>query len=255
MTIPAMAANYNVSGAPGANFGSPTSIEETEVVGGPIMDTDNIDRSKNSQIIPPTFGSNSAYTPGTGELLTPNISGIPEPVPHPTGPTGTLPDVETGDSGGIYFPPDNDYSEAEIPYYGFTSVDDMYYADGSIGTLSIPKFGLSVKAYEGETNANMAKGIGHFTCTSAWDGNIAFSGHNRGVAAYFGKIHTLGSGDQISYTTVHGTRTYEVYRVEQISKTDVSCLDYYSDNVITLVTCVMNVPSLRWVVQAVEITG
>ena len=44
----------------------------------------------------------------------------------------------------------------------YTSVSGMVRADGSIGTLSIPKLGISVKVWEGETNASMAKGVGHY---------------------------------------------------------------------------------------------
>lgn len=46
---------------------------------------------------------------------------------------------------------------------------------------------------------------------SYWDGSVGIAGHNRGVTNHFGKIHTLKTGDQITYTTQLGTRTYEVF--------------------------------------------
>lgn len=126
----------------------------------------------------------------------------------------------------------------------------MYCDDGSIGTLSIPKLVLSVKAYEGESLSNLAKGIGHFSSASAWDGNICFAGHNRGSAVYFGQIHNLQAGDKITYTTLLGTRVYEVYSARQISETDLTCLEPSAENTICLITCVMDNPPLRWCVIA-----
>ena len=135
----------------------------------------------------------------------------------------------------------------------FTLPDGLYYADGSIGTLKIPSVNLNVKVYETESLESLAKGAGHFKSTSCWDGNIGIAGHNRGVTNHFGKIHTLKKGDKIKYTTKLGTRTYRVKTVTKIKETDYSYLGRTSDHRITLITCVENVPSKRWCVQAVEV--
>ena len=74
LSIPASALTYDFAGADQALFGSPTSVEPVTVV--PTHDTKNINRSKDSAFIPPTFGAPSADTPGTGSLLTPNLSGV-----------------------------------------------------------------------------------------------------------------------------------------------------------------------------------
>ena len=129
----------------------------------------------------------------------------------------------------------------------------MKYSDGSIGKLSIPSIGVNKKVYDGETIANMRLGAAHFEGTSGWDGNVAMCGHNRGSYGYFGNIHTLKNGDMISYTTIFGTRTYKVYSVRKIAKTDTSVLDPSDANIITLITCVRDVPSQRWCVQAMAI--
>ena len=118
--------------------------------------------------------------------------------------------------------------------------------------MKISAIGLTVKVYQGTDSATLAKGAGHFTNTSIWDGNIAIAAHNRGVNNHFGKIHNLTAGDTITFTTRLGTRSYEVYSVSKISVDDVSILDSTSANVITLVTCVMDQPSYRWYVKAVE---
>ena len=132
--------------------------------------------------------------------------------------------------------------------------DGLFYEDGSLGRLKIPSLGLSVKVYEDESLESLAKGAGHFKSTSCWDGNVGLAGHNRGVANHFGQIHTLEDGDKITYTTKLGTRTYEVFYVGQIEETDFSRLGRSSENMITLITCVRNVPEMRWCVQAREIT-
>lgn len=135
----------------------------------------------------------------------------------------------------------------------FTSTAGMERADGSIGTIKIPALGISVKVWEGETSASMAKGVGHYSSTSGWDGNVGVCGHNRGATYVIGAIKDLKAGDTITYTTVYGTRTYQVVLVKTISSTDWSYLQPTADNRITLTTCLANHPESRVCVQAVEV--
>ena len=135
----------------------------------------------------------------------------------------------------------------------YTSVEGMKRSDGSIGTLKIPSLGINMKVWEGETNASMRKGLGHYSSTSAWDGNAAFCGHNRGARYVIGDIKDLEIGDTITYTTVYGTRTYAVSMVRTISSTDWSYLQATADNRVTLTTCLANHPEKRICVQAVEV--
>ena len=109
-----------------------------------------------------------------------------------------------------------------------------------------------MKVWEGETDASMKKGLGHYSSTSAWDGNVAVCGHNRGAKYVIGSIKNLEQGDTITYTTVYGTRTYAVETVTVISNTDWSYLQSTADNRITLTTCLADHPESRVVVQAVE---
>ena len=137
----------------------------------------------------------------------------------------------------------------------YTGVEDMKQSDGSIGTVKIPSLDISMKVWEGETNESMKKGLGHYSSTSAWDGNVGVCGHNRGAKYVIGSIKDLKSGDTITYTTVHGTRTYSVVSVQTISKSDWSYLQATSDNRITLTTCLVDHPENRICVQAVEKTA
>lgn len=262
--------NYTYSNPAYEGFGKPTSIEPVQVI--ETAETGNINRSKDSAFVPPLFGSYSADTKGTGELLTPNISGVP-PMAIGTGSgvftaPGTAAQVPgggtaagvspsgipaSGGAGGAAFPPPASanvsfsYSENK-----FTLPDGLYESDNSIGRLEIPSLKLSVKVYETESLQSLAKGAGHFKSTSCWDGNVGICGHNRGVTNHFGKIHTLEKGDTVKYTTKLGTRTYQVVSVTKIEETDFSNLERTSDNRITLITCVNDQPAKRWCVQAVE---
>ena len=113
-----------------------------------------------------------------------------------------------------------------------------------------PRVGSKREDLSGYRQRGAVKGAGHFTNTSIWDGNVAIAGHNRGVNNHFGKIHTLNVGDTIKLMTKLGERSYEVYSVAKIGADDTSVLNDSAENIITLVTCVMNQPDYRWCVQA-----
>ena len=162
--------------------------------------------------------------------------------------------VEDGTGTGSTAPVIPDTPQITVPNTpAYTSVQGMAYKDGSIGTLKISKLGISVKVWEGETNASMAKGVAHYSSTSAWDGNVGLAGHNRGAKFNIGTIKNLKQGDVITYTTMYGTRTYQVTSVKTITNTDWSYLQGTADNRITITTCLENHPESRVCVQAVEV--
>lgn len=263
LSIPASALTYDFAGAEQALFGSPTSVEPVTVV--PPRDTQNINRSKDSAFIPPTFGTPSADTPGTGSLLTPNLSGV---APMQLGSdkytwNGSSAEnslTAPGGSGAIVMPPSvsgavastgtDDNSNFSVTSKKNVTATDLTRDDGSIGLLKIPAIDVSVKVYDDATTANMKKGATHFTETSYWDGNVAMAAHNR--SSYFGKIYKLKSGDKITYSTNIGTRKYEVVSVYKIDDDDTSCLNDSTENRLTLVTCVENQSAYRWCVIAKE---
>ena len=79
LTVPASALEYNIDGPGDPEYGKSTSIEP--VVTADRDEMPNVDVSKNAALIPPTFGSPTAYTLNTGNPLTPNLapgfSGLP----------------------------------------------------------------------------------------------------------------------------------------------------------------------------------
>lgn len=230
---PAHALEYTVDAPDDNLFGRPTSdttIYEQEAV--------NVDRSKNTALIPPAFGSATSYLPGSGEALTPNL-----------GP-GALDGGLVSSTGSITYPDVDGGSWAET---GFTYVTpDLYYSAGHLGTLKISAISLTVKVYEGTGSSTLEKGAGHFVDTSLWDGNCCIAAHNRGVNDHFGRLHTLEVGDTISWTTKLGTRTYEVVSVSKVFENDTSGTAATTDNCLTLYTCVRDQRDYRWMVRAVE---
>ena len=199
------------------------------------------------------------YAPSGGFTQSPSglVSG--NPMDGGSAGSGTIPggngsSGSNGTGGTSSKIPEYTYTDfdGETPQYPLTTIEQVRQEDGSIGTLKIPSISLNVTAYDGDTFAAMKKGVGHIASTSCWNGNVSLVGHNRGTSDYFGKLKKLKPGDEMSYTTKLGTRTYVVDSVSKISDTDWSKLQYTSDNRLTLITCVEDVGSQRLCVQAVE---
>lgn len=257
----ASALEYGFDGADDYLFAAPTSQEVIYQA-----EDQNVNRSKTAALIAPGFGTPTSYLRGSGEYLTPNLApgamsgGLVNAVGNNTytdsGPGG-YPAADTSINTGTYPPAGNEnFTTSTIGQgsaIGYTDVtSDLYYSGGHLGTLKIPAIGVNVKIYQGTDSATLAKGAGHFTDTSIWTGNVCVAGHNRGTNCYFGEIHTLNIGDEITLTTKLGTRTYSVTSVQKISETDGSATGSTSDNRITLFTCVRNESAYRWCVTAVE---
>jgi sortase A len=247
MAFSVFAYNYDFSSGNDtlSGFGKPTGTDEpvsADPMGG------NTRRNKDNSALPPPYFVGSGDIPtGPSSLYHDNLPGQRDDAPNTP---------RSGDEAGAYgsaAAPEGMLS----PTSSFTgeayNTAPLYYADGSIGTLYIPKLGKTIKVYEGESVENMKKGIGHFADTSAWDGNVSFAGHNRGAAAYFSFVKDLAVGDKISYTTPYGARTYEVYHKVKIAETDYSGLGWSPENILSLITCVADEPALRYLVQAREV--
>lgn len=247
MAAPALAADYRFDSGSGtwSGFGTSTSTDNPVT---PDPMNDNTRRNKDAAYFPPPYGIFSGYIPT--DPSSPYHDNLPQSgfVPAaqdlpPTGNENYAPGISDVTSG--FLPATSQATAANtVPWY---------YEDGSVGTLYVARTGRTIKVYEGETTANLAKGAGHFSSTSAWDGNVALAGHNRGNSAYFSFVKDLENGDTLTYTTRYGTRTYRVISKTQINEWDNLPLAWSSENRLTLITCVADVPELRYSVVAVEI--
>ncbi len=82
----------------------------------------------------------------------------------------------------------------------------------AIGTISIPKIGVSYDIIQGTDTASLEKGPGHYPAT-AFPGlgqTVAIAGHRTTYLAPFRHIDALKPGDQIILTMPYGRFTYLV---------------------------------------------
>ena len=258
---PAMAADYNFNTEyENDAFGSPTTSD----VPPDYSAIQNVRRDKNSAYFPPSYGIFS------GEFATDPTSKYHEQdrydatvtsynntayyAEDTTGgfltPTSTMMSANEYENLNNLPGSSNVYTSYTEPELAITSVSE--YEDGSIGRIRIPALGINVKVYEGTDLDTMKRGVGHFTFTSQWTGNVGLASHNRGSASHFKGIWNLKNGDEIIYTTKAGTRTYYVFNKQKIDENDLSYLTASSDNILSLITCVENQSSLRWLIQARE---
>jgi len=241
--------SYNYQFSSGVDYkdelGAPTP---TDVMGRDET-TENIRRNKDTSVMPLPYG----YFSGNIDTEKSNYYVTMEAQNYTRVTTDTTSSViYDTTSSGIN-------SLKTLNQIGYTSsyetlkTEPIEYANGSIGTLKISAIGVNVRVYEGETLTNMQKGVGHFSFTSAWDGNVGIAGHNGGSAGYFEDLKDLEEGDRIVYTTQYGTRTYKVTDIYKIKDTDFTPLGYSRENQLTLITCVRNSSTQRLVVIAKEV--
>ncbi len=254
MTAPAFAADYSfTTTAPRDYYGS-TSYEDVYGAQYNYGGRNVVDY----QVPEPEYGRPSTTMTGAMErTILPGLQDVVTTVGtggYGIGSSGPITELVVGTGGtGSTSVVNPGIPQVTVPAaLAFTSVSGMVRSDGSIGTLSIPKLGINVRVWEGETASSMAKGLGHYSSSSGWAGNICVCGHNRGARYNIGAIKNLSAGDIITYTTIYGTRTYQVTMVKTIADTDWSYLQPTADNRITLTTCLENQPSKRICVQAVE---
>jgi sortase A len=110
-----------------------------------------------------------------------------------------------------------------------------------IAKLQIPALQLDEIVVSGTAEADLAKGPGHYvgTAVPGQAGNVAIAGHRTTNGAPFNRLGQLAVGDQIYLTTTSGERlTYLVSQAPHpVSPSDVTVLDDFGDNRITLTTC------------------
>lgn len=149
--------------------------------------------------------------------------------------------------------PITDFNENVPKEVGIEEVVENQYKENS-WRIFIPKINLDAPILEGTSKEILRRGVGHFTATSRWDGNVVLAAHNRGYKYnFFQEIKRLEIGDLVEYQTEQGLRTYEVIGKKQIKETDLSCLENTKENQLTLLTCLENMPEYRLCIQAKEI--
>lgn len=133
------------------------------------------------------------------------------------------------------------------------SIERIAKDDGVIGKIIIPSINVEAPIKEGTSEIVLKEAVGHFENSKYWDGNVCLASHNRGTYAhYFQKLDKLKIGDEISYETKLGKKTYLVADITNISEYDLSVIDNTACNCLTLITCIKNKPEYRLCVRAIE---
>jgi len=254
MSVPAFAYNYTFSSGADSKTIFDKSTQTDEITAQDPL-SENIRRNKDTAYNPPTYG-----------IFSGDIPTDPSSLYHTQDKSNAVATSSQSVTYSSYLsdniadlPPISNISSEDIlpstSVYSNTPMQTLpqYYSDGSIGTLEFPRFGKTIKVYEGTSLSNMSLGAGHFSETSAWNGNVCVAAHNRGVPNNFIFLKDMIVGDKVTYTTKYGQRTYEVISNTQISVNDTSGLAWSTTNILSLYTCVQNVPNLRILVVCREI--
>lgn len=110
-----------------------------------------------------------------------------------------------------------------------------------VAEVQIPAIGVDQYVVEGTSETDLSKGPGHYigTAMPGQAGNVAIAGHRTTNGAPFNELGHLVSGDRILLTTTSGQHlTYVVSGAPQVvSPRNVSVLNYFGDNRVTLTTC------------------
>lgn len=120
--------------------------------------------------------------------------------------------------------------------------------------LIIPKINVSAKIKEGTNGEIINNYIGHFTETPTINGNIGLIAASAGYKEnYFSQLKDLVEGDVIIYIIGDNKKEYKVTKNIEIEETDWSHLSNREENILTLITGILEKPESRRCVQAIEI--
>ena len=105
-----------------------------------------------------------------------------------------------------------------------------------LGSVSIPRVGVSSVILEGADDHTLALSVGHIPGTALLGrpGNVALAGHRD---TFFRGLRNIRRRDDILLTTVRGNQVYEVDSARVVSPEDVSVLKDTGRPMLTLVTC------------------
>ena len=108
-----------------------------------------------------------------------------------------------------------------------------------IGTIEIPKLGITKSLYEGVTLTTLDKGPGHWpgTAQPGQLGNVVIAGHRTSHDKPFRHIDQLVPGDQVIFTLGSDTFVYEVTGTTIVKPDALYIIDQTSTPTATLFAC------------------
>ena len=108
-----------------------------------------------------------------------------------------------------------------------------------VGTIEIPKIGVSKSMYEGITLTTLDHGPGHWpgTAMPGQLGNVVIAGHRVSHDKPFRNIDKLVPGDDVIMTTADGSFDYKVTGTEIVNPDALWIVDQTPDYTATLFAC------------------
>jgi sortase A len=105
-----------------------------------------------------------------------------------------------------------------------------------VGTITFPSLKLSWPIYEGTTDAQLAKGVGHYikSVLPGETDNSVLSGHRTTV---FNRLGELKLGELIYVKTKAGTFIYKISKFRIVKRTSKAVIVPTPTSVLTLTTC------------------
>ena len=111
--------------------------------------------------------------------------------------------------------------------------------DVAIGTIEIPRIGVTKTMYEGITLTTLNHGPGHWpgTAMPGHQGNVVIAGHRVSHDKPFRNIDQLVPGDQVILTTDEGRFVYQVTGTDIVYPDALWIIDQTTDYTATLFAC------------------
>jgi sortase A len=107
---------------------------------------------------------------------------------------------------------------------------------GVVGSLEIPRIGVSVMVVEGVDNSDLKRAAGHIPGTALpWEsGNVGIAGHRD---TFFRPLRSIERDDKITVRTLQGAYRYRVVSTSVVKPDDIQVLYPAARDSLTLVTC------------------
>ena len=151
----------------------------------------------------------------------------------------------------------NNISSFNKSFYSGKDLTQRFYKTNLINNswyIRIPKINLKANIAEGVSDEVLSSYVGHFLDSAVLDGNVCLAAHNRGYDVnYFANIKDLDYGDRIYYCYNNIENCYVVNEISVIEETDWSNLEASEESIITLITCVEDMPNLRRCIQGMKV--
>ncbi len=112
----------------------------------------------------------------------------------------------------------------------------FYYVGDPFGIIQIPGANLKVRAYQGDEDAQLRKGAGHFTSSffPGQSGNILMGGHSD---TYFNNLQHVETGDKVYFDTTYGRFVYQVREIRIVDDSNTAIAGETANEQLTLYTC------------------